>query len=138
MHTLKSSLTAFLIAWLWQRFEGHQTEQAERGLSTIPCEEWQGNDSRLEGGPQQNPSRLQRAFLHFCVRALLTSHLQTEPIRNTNVVVSNVHQGVVDTLAIVSDIRCAVVEDQDGTDRENRLAGVACILLVAEAIFTIP
>ena len=139
IHTLESSLTAFLIAGLWQRFEGRSSNRAtERGLSTSPCEEWQGNDSRLEGGPQQNPSRLQRAFLHFCVRALLTFHFQTEPIINTNVVVSNVHQGVVYTHAIVSDIRFAVVEDQDGTDREKRSAGVTFILLVAEPILTIP
>ena len=67
------------------------------------------------------------------VRLLLTTlHPQTELVINTNVVVSDVHQGVANTHAvvtsthtIVSEIHRTMTESQGGTDSKNRSPNIA-------------
>jgi len=57
---------------------------------------------------------------------LLTVHSQTELNINTNVVVSDVHHGVVTTHAMVSDIHRSMLKGQEGTDDQHRSVSEVC------------
>ena len=62
----------------------------------------------------------------------LTAHVQTELAINTNVVVSDVHRGVVNTHTIVSEIHRTIVQKQEGTDGKNQSVSVVCTPFIIE------
>ena len=63
------------------------------------------------------------------VRLSLTAHSQTELVMITNVIVSDVHQGVINTHTMVSDIHHNMLKWQEGTDDQHRLVSNVRTLL---------
>ena len=57
---------------------------------------------------------------------------------NTYTVVSDIHQGVSSTHAIVTDIHRTIVANQEGTDGKSRSVSVTCTLFIAEPTLIIP
>ena len=86
------------------------------------------------------------------VRPLLTVRIQTELAINTNVVVSDIHQGVVNTHVtiselqhsvtkthtIVSDIHRTVVRGQEGAESTSSSVSVARTIFVTKSTLTEP
>ena len=101
---------------------------------------------------------LNRILHIFNVRSItsawpsLTVHFQTELAIDTNLVVSDVHQRVVnthtitkythtiakDTHTIVSDIHRTMVQGQEGTDSKDLSVSVTYTLSTSESTLTIP
>ena len=65
-------------------------------------------------------------FLSTC-GIFLTARLQTELAVTTNVVVSDVYHGVVDTRAMVSDIRRKMIKGPEGADNQYQLVSDVCV-----------
>jgi len=91
--------------------EDHQAGQTKCGFSVSPRKVRQGEDCRLEVGPRQDPSRLQRTFHRFRV-ATADSALQTE-------LAINIHTTVSDTRVMVFDIHRTIVRGQETSGGEH-------------------
>ena len=91
--------------------EGRQARQAECSLPVHPREGRQGEDSGLEAGPRQGPSRLQRMSNRSCwVFVNLVALFQTELAIDTNIVVAGTHAVVSDTHTVVGDTHTMVAD----------------------------
>jgi hypothetical protein len=93
-------------------------------------------DHGLEVGPQQDPSRLQRAFRR-CAAALLIVHSQTELALNTNTIVSGMDRNVTKILGIVSNTSGAGARVREGISSEHLSVSIACTLFITERTLTI-